>query len=116
MIAYPFIIETPILHKQRKILICLIKHLNIFELLGPSELLSENKTEKSDNNKEIESKEFDESNVAEILANLNEELAVKNRYRKKIIKILKIVLIVIVVLISIPILYSLFWMYIAATM
>lgn len=89
---------------------------SVIELLGSSELLNENNTEKSDNNKETESKEFDESHVTKILAALNEELAVKNKQRKKIIKIVKIFLIIIAVLISIPILYSLFWMYIAATM
>lgn len=88
----------------------------MIDLLGSSELLDENKTEKSDSNKEIESKDFDKDPVVELLADLNEELAVKNKQRKKIIKIVKIVLIVIVVLMSIPILYSLFWMYIAATM
>lgn len=89
---------------------------SVIDLLGSSELLDENKTEKSDSNKEIESKDFDKDPVVELLADLNEELAVKNKQRKKIIKIVKIVLIVIVVLMSIPILYSLFWMYIAATM
>ena len=89
---------------------------SVIELLGSSELLNENNTEKTDNNKETESKEFDESHVTKILAALNEELAVKNKQRKKIIKIVKIFLIIIAVLISIPILYSLFWMYIAATM
>ena len=89
---------------------------SVIDLLGSSELLDENKTEKSDSNKEIESKDFDKDPVVELLADLNEELAVKNKQRKKIIKIVKIVLIVIVVLMSIPIQYSLFWMYIAATM
>ena len=89
---------------------------SVIDLLGSSELLDENKREKSDSNKEIESKYFDKDPVVELLADLNEELAVKNKQRKKIIKIVKIVLIVIVVLMSIPILYSLFWMYIAATM
>lgn len=88
----------------------------VIELLGSGELLDGNKTEKSDCNKEIESNEYDKSHVAEILVKLNDELAVKNRYRKIIIKIVKIVLFVIAVLIAIPILYSLFWMYIAATM
>ena len=93
-----------------------IADVSVIDLLGSSELLDENKTEKSDSNKEIESKDFDKDPVVELLADLNEELAVKNKQRKKIIKIVKIVLIVIVVLMSIPILYSLFWMYIAATM
>ena len=93
-----------------------ILDVSVIDLLGSSELLDENKTEKSDSNKEIESKDFDKDPVVELLADLNEELAVKNKQRKKIIKIVKIVLIVIVVLMSIPILYSLFWMYIAATM
>lgn len=81
----------------------------VIELLGSSELLDGNKTEQSGSNKE-------ESYVAEILVNLNEKLAVRNMHRKKIIKIIKIVFLVIAVLLSIPILYSLFWMYIAATM
>lgn len=93
-----------------------ILDVSVIDLLGSSELLDESKAEKSDSNKEIESKDFDKGHVVEILADLNEELAVKNKHRKKIIKIIKIVLIVIAVLMSIPILYSLFWMYIAATM
>ena len=45
---------------------------SVIELLGSSELLKENNTEKSDNNKETESKEFDESLLTKILAALNE--------------------------------------------
>ena len=60
---------------------------SVIDLLGSSELLDENKTEKSDSNKEIESKDFDKDPVVELLADLNEELAVKNKQRKKIIKI-----------------------------
>lgn len=89
---------------------------SVIELLGSSELLDENKIKKSDTNKETERKEFDESYVAEILADINEKLAVKNKHHKEMIKIVKIFLIAIAVLISIPILYALFWMYIAATM
>ena len=70
---------------------------SVIDLLGSSELLDENKTEKSDSNKEIESKDFDKDPVVELLADLNEELADKNKQRKKIMKIVKIVLIVIVV-------------------
>lgn len=93
-----------------------ILEISEIELLDSSELLDENKIEKSDSNKETESKEVDKSHVAEILTDINEKIAVKNKHRKEIIKIIKIVLIAIVVLISIPILYVLFWMYIAATM
>lgn len=100
----------------------LAKIANIFEvsvgeLLGADELLNNNK-KKSDSHKDTENKneELDERHVAKILAVLNEQLAVKNKHRKTVIRIIKIVLIVIAILISVPILYSLFWMYIAATM
>ena len=46
---------------------------SVIDLLGSSELLDENKTEKSDSNKEIESKYFDKDPVVELLADLNEE-------------------------------------------
>lgn len=100
----------------------LAKIANIFEvtvgeLLGADELLNNNK-KKSDSHTDTENKneELDERHVAKILAVLNEQLAVKNKHRKTVIRIIKIVLIVIAILISVPILYSLFWMYIAATM
>lgn len=86
---------------------------DIFEV-SVSELLDSG--ELTDSNKKNESKKLDESHVVETLTNLNEELAFKNNHRKKMIKMIKIFLIIIVVFISIPIIYSLFWMYIAATM
>lgn len=93
-----------------------IFEISVIELLDSGELSNENKTERSDSSQKPENTEFDESHIVEILANLNEELAVKNRQRKKANKIIKIFLIAIAVLISLPIIYSLFWMYIAATM
>lgn len=94
-----------------------IFEVSVSELLGSDELLDGNK-KKTDSHEDTKDKneELDEHRIAEILSVLNEQSTVKNKHRKTVIRIVKIVLIVIAILISIPILYSLFWMYIAATM
>lgn len=94
-----------------------IFEVSVSELLGFDELLDDNK-KKTDSHEDTKDKneELDEYRIAEILSVLNEQSTVKNKHRKTVIRIVKIVLIVIAILISIPILYSLFWMYIAATM
>ena len=94
-----------------------IFEVSIGELLGANELLdSSNNKKDSQEDTEYNNEELNEYHIAKILSVLNEQTAIKNKHRKTVIRIIKTVLIVIVILISVPILYSLFWMYIAATM
>ena len=85
----------------------LVKIADIFGV-SVSELLGEN-------NKN-EDKKLDDSHVSEVLSVINHQLSIKNKHHKIIMKVVRIVLIVIAILIFIPILYTLFWMYVAATM
>lgn len=94
-----------------------IFEVSIGELLGANELLdSSNNKKDSQEDTEYNNEELNEYHIAKILSVLNEQTAIKNKHRKTVIRIIKTVLIVIATLISVPILYSLFWMYIAATM
>lgn len=94
-----------------------IFEVSIGELLGANELLnSSNNKKDSQKNTEYNNEELNEYHITKILSVLNEQTAIKNKHRKTVIRIIKTVLIVIAILISVPILYSLFWMYIAATM
>ena len=85
----------------------LVKIADIFGV-SVSELLGEN-------NKN-EDKKLDDSHVSEVLSVINHQLSIKSKHHKIIMKVVRIVLIVIAILIFIPILYTLFWMYVAATM
>ena len=85
----------------------LVKIADIFGV-SVSELLGEN-------NKN-EDKKLDDSHVSELLPVINHQLPIKNQHHTIILKVVRIVLIVIAILIFIPILYTLFWMYVAATM
>ncbi|HHW94559.1 MAG TPA: helix-turn-helix transcriptional regulator [Mogibacterium sp.] len=61
-------------------------------------------------------KDIPSEDYSKLLAVLNEELADKNSYRKKIMKIIKTVLILLGIGFAALIAYILFWMFIAATM
>lgn len=94
-----------------------IFEVSIGELLGANELLdSSNNKKDSQEDTEYNNEELNEYHIAKILSVFNEQTAIKNKHRKTVIRIIKTVLIVTATLISVPILYSLFWMYIAATM
>lgn len=64
----------------------------------------------------VDSDAIETNEIANYLATLNEELALKNIHRRKFLKILKIVLISFAVGVALLVGYVLFWVIIAATM
>lgn len=61
-------------------------------------------------------KNITSNDCAKILAMMNEEQAAKNHFRKSVIRIVRIVLIVLAAGMAALLVYTLFWMWIAATM
>lgn len=83
-----------------------IFEVSVSELLGTSERLDQNKEDETDDNKENpgEDEKLDDDHIAETLAVLNEQLAIKNKHRKTMIRIIKIVLIILGVTYVLPVL------------
>lgn len=86
----------------------LLKITDVFDI-SVSELLGTN-----DLSNKGDEQEIDNTNLAIILTTINEQLAMKNQQRKTIIRIIKIVLIVIALFNIIPILYAIFWGWVAS--
>lgn len=80
-----------------------IFEVSISELLGTDKLLDKNKKQ-SDGNNENEHEKMEDEYIAEALAIINEQLAVKNRHRKTMIRIIKIVLIILGITMVLPVL------------
>lgn len=78
-----------------------IFEVSVSELLGTNELLDRNKKKESDDTNESE--KLDDRHIAETLAVLNEQLAIKNRHRKTVIRIVKIVLIILGITMVLPV-------------
>lgn len=77
---------------------------SVSELLGADKLLNENKEKASDGSSENEHERLEDNYIAETLAVINEQLAVKNRHRKTMIRIIKIVLIILGITMVLPVL------------
>lgn len=80
-----------------------IFEVSVSELLGTNERLDEKKEMETNCNDETADEKLDDRYVAETLSVLNEQLAVKNKHRKTMIRIIKIVLIILGVVYVLPV-------------